>query len=544
MSKIIILPENIVSKISAGEVIERPASVVKELIENSIDAGSSSISVYVKNFGIAEIKVTDNGEGIPSEDVILAFQRHATSKIRDEMDLNRILTLGFRGEALYSIASVSRLRITTQHRDQDRGIELFLNGGNLVSQRPVVTKGTSIEVRDLFFNTPVRKKFLKSSHTEKSHIVEAVYNYCLAYPEISFSLYIDGEEILNIPQVKTNSDRISQLFGSEFASKLKFKKVSSNNYTIEIFIGLDEFLRKSRTRQFIFVNRRPIKDFSVVNTLYKVFNIKEMHPQFFIFLSVPPEDVDFNVHPSKKEVRFREFHIIHQLINKIGEPQHNTLTIAENQEQWKLKADFSSSVQLSTFHTGQIFKEEEIFQFLNLGDAILAIQRNDGIVFLDFHAAHERLNFEKILNIINKPIVKLSFPHIIELNSHDYILIKENLNIMSDLGFDIEDFGKNSILVRALPDIIQHADIVGIIESIAATLKEEAGKPELDDIKRKIAAKIACHGSLRANKKINYAEVKTLLNELEKTSDPDHCPHGRPVKKFIPIEEIKKWFLR
>ncbi|MDW7971715.1 MAG: DNA mismatch repair endonuclease MutL [Thermodesulfovibrio sp.] len=544
MNKIRILPENIISKISAGEVVERPASVVKELIENSIDAGAKSISVYVRNFGIAEIKVIDDGEGIPSEDVVLAFQRHATSKIKEESDLQKISSLGFRGEALYSISNVSKTKISTQYKDENTGTEVYITGGKLVSKKPVVTKGTTVEVKDLFFNTPVRKKFLKSPYTETAHIIETFQNYCLAYPEISFCLFVDEKEVFNISPAKTLYDRIAQVFGLDFAKKLKFKTVSKESYKLELFIGLEELLRKTRTKQIIFVNRRPVKDPSIVNTLYKAFNIKEDHPQFFIYINLPPEDVDFNVHPTKKEVRFRKPKLVHELIFKMAEPSSKLSVIAEHPNQWRINRDLSSINQPSFFHTEPLFSKEETFQFLNLGDSIVIIQMDDGIIFLDFHAAHERVNFEKILDKMNKKILRLTFPNVINLTPNDYIVIKENLKIINELGIEAEDFGENCIVVRAIPEIVKYANTAELIESIAETLKEETVKPDFVDIKRKIAATLACHSSLKANKKINYLEIKALLKELEKTSDPYHCPHGRPIKKFISIEEIKKWFLR
>lgn len=526
MGKIQILPESVIGRIAAGEVVERPASVVKELIENSIDAGANSISVYIKEFGIAEIKVIDDGEGIPSEDVPLAFQRHATSKIKDEKDLTRILSLGFRGEALYSIAQVSKLRIITQHKDENTGTEAYLIGGSLVSQKPAVTKGTTVQIRELFFNTPVRRKFLKSPYTEKAHIIETVQNYCLAYPEISFSLFIDEEEVLNIPQAKTVYERILQVFGLEFAEKLAVKTISKDDYKIELFIDVEELSK--RPKQLIFVNRRPVREPSIVSAISKAFQTNQS--QFFIYIKVPPEDVDFNVHPAKTLVRFREPQKIYQLIFKMAEPQ--PAVVAESAAQWK------PNVELC-------LKEiEGIFQFFSLGEAIVVIPKPDGLLFLDYHAAHERVNFEKILNKMNERTVKLVFPLIINLNPQDYLLIKENLHILQELGIEAEDFGKNSIIVRAVPEVVKYGDIAGIIENIAATLKEEISRPDFVDIKRKIAATVACHSSLRANDKINYFEIKTLLEELEKTSDPQHCPHGRPIKKFISIEEIKKWFLR
>jgi DNA mismatch repair protein MutL len=541
MAKIKILSESLVGKISAGEVVERPASALKEFIENSIDAGAHSIHIYIKEYGIAEIKVVDDGEGISQEDVPLAFQRHATSKIEKEHDLFNIHTLGFRGEALYSIAQVSKLRIITQHRNENSGTELYLVGGNIIEQKPAVTKGTTIEIRDLFFNTPVRKKFLKSPSTEKAHLIETVQNYALSYPEISFYLSIDGQEILNIPVANSLMDRIAQIFGLEFIEKLKVKTISNYGYKIELFLGNENLLRRNRSKQLIFVNRRPIKDSLIVSTLYKAFQIKDTHPQFLIFIELPAEAVDFNVHPAKKEVRFREPYKISQLIYRITESYDNSPVVAENPATWRTDLTYSEALELNFFVQPSAYSLQPI---LELGNAIIAIAQKDGIVFLDYHAANERVNFEKILNKIYEQQIRLVFPQVINLNPQEYTLIRENLGILNELGIEAEDFGQNSIIIRAIPDILKTADIAGIIESIAFTLKEEIGKPDFIDIKRKMAATMACHSSLRANDKITQTELKVLLEELEKTSDPEHCPHGRPVKKFISLNEIKKWFLR
>ena len=541
MAKIKILSESLVGKISAGEVVERPASALKEFIENSIDAGAHSIHIYVKEYGIAEIKVVDDGEGISQEDVPLAFQRHATSKIEKEHDLFNIHTLGFRGEALYSIAQVSKLRIITQHRDENSGTELYLVGGNIIEQKPAVTKGTTIEIRDLFFNTPVRKKFLKSPSTEKAHLIETVQNYALSYPEISFYLSIDGQEILNIPVAKSLMDRIAQIFGLEFIEKLKVKTISNYGYKIELFLGNEDLLRRNRSKQLIFVNRRPVKDSLIVSTLYKAFQTKDTHPQFLIFIELPAEAVDFNVHPAKKEVRFREPYKISQLIYRITESYDKPPVVSENPAAWRTDLTYSEALELNFSVQPSAYSLQPI---LELGNAIIAIAQKDGIVFLDYHAANERVNFEKILNKIYEQQIRLVFPQVINLNPQEYTLIRENLGILNELGIEADDFGQNSIIIRAIPDILKTADIAGIIESIAFTLKEEIGKPDFIDIKRKMAATMACHSSLRANDKITQTELKVLLEELEKTSDPEHCPHGRPVKKFISLNEIKKWFLR
>lgn len=545
MSKIRILPQSIVGKIAAGEVIERPASALKELIENSIDAKSKNIKVYIKEYGIALIKVIDDGEGIPSEDILLAFHRHATSKIEKEDDLSEIKTLGFRGEALYSIAQISKLRIISQYRGENLGKNIYLESGKLIEQKPALTKGTTVEIRELFFNTPVRKKFLKSPHTEKSHIIEIVQNYALSYPEISFYLNIDEEEVLVLPETDSILSRIAQIFSYEFTDRLIIKKISTVKYTFELFWGKEELMRRQRTKQLIFINRRPVRDIMIASNLYKAFQVKENHPQFFLFITMPPEEVDFNVHPSKKEVRFRNPLAIRDAIFKLAEPQDKKYTVAESITEWRnFEVSTLSSSQSSFFDISPLFKEEQPIKFLNLSDAIIAIERPEGILVIDYHGAHERVNFERLLKSMQENTNRFVFPYMVELNSKDYTIVRENLDLLNELGIEAQDFGKNTIIVRAVPDFIKNADIVSIIESITEVLKEEADRPDFSHIKKKIAATIACHKSLKANNIINPYEVKVLLDQLENTSDPDHCPHGRPIRKLLPLSEIRRWFSR
>lgn len=545
MTKIKILPPSLVGKIAAGEVIDRPASALKEIIENSIDAKAKNIQVYIKQYGISSIKVVDDGEGIPSEDIVLAFHRHATSKIEKEEDLYNISTLGFRGEALYSIAQVSKLRITTQYREDTVGRELLLIGGEIKEQKPAHTKGTTVEVRELFYNAPVRRKFLRSPATEKAHIIETVQNYALAYPEISFYLNIDGEEILVLPKADSFLTRISQIFSSSFAEKLIHKTLSEGEYKIELFLGTNELARRNRTKQFIFINKRPVRDSLVVGSLYKAFQIKESHPQFILYITMPPQEVDFNVHPAKKEVRFRNPAVVVDLITKSAQSERKTYSVSEALAEWTISDRTTLTYsQQSLLAEVSTFQEDRLGNFLNLGNAIIVLEQPEGILFLDYHGAHERVNFEKLLEGRHENINRLIFPLVIELNAQYYTLLSKNLKIINELGIEAEDFGKNSIIVRAIPDFLKTADMVSILESIAVLLKEETGIPDLTDIKKKVAATVACHKSLRANDRINSYEVKILLDQLERTSDPDHCPHGRPIKKFLPIQDIKKWFSR
>lgn len=545
MTKIKILPPSLVGKIAAGEVVDRPASALKELIENSIDAGAKNIQVYIKKYGIALIKVVDDGEGIPSEDIVLAFHRHATSKIEKEEDLYTISTLGFRGEALYSIAQVSKLRITTQYKEDPVGRELLLIGGEIKEQKPAHTKGTTVEVMELFHNAPVRRKFLRSPTTERAHIIETVQNYALAYPEISFYLQIDGEEILTLPNTNSTLIRISQIFGQTFAEKLRHRELSEGDYRIEIFLGTEELARRQRTRQLIFINRRPVRDSLISGALYKALQVKDAHPQFFLFITMPPEQVDFNVHPAKREVRFRNPEDLINLIFRLSEPESKVYHLSETLEEWKVSDTTALAYCQQSFLSGNsCYQEVQSLNFLNLGNAIVAIEREGGILFLDYHGAHERVNFERLLKGNNENVNRLVFPHSVELTADYYALLIKNLEILNELGIEAEEFGKNSIVVRAIPDFLSGVDIVDILESIATVLKEDNGKPDLQEIKRKVAATIACHKSLRANDRINAYDLKILLEQLERTTDPEHCPHGRPIRKFVSLEEIKKWFLR
>lgn len=545
MTKIKILPPSLVGKIAAGEVIERPASALKELIENSIDAGAKNIQVYIKNYGIAMIKVVDDGEGILSDEVPLAFQRHATSKIEREEDLLRINTLGFRGEALYSIAQVSKLRIVTQHKEENIGREILLVGGEIKEQKPALTRGTTVEVKELFFNAPVRRKFLRSPSTERAHIIETVQLYALAYPEISFYLNLEGEESLILPKTDSLQSRIAQVFGNSFSDKLDHRVVSEKTHSVEIFIGTREIEIRQRSKQLIFVNRRPIRDSLITNSLYKALEIRESHPKFILFLTVPPEEVDFNIHPTKREVRFKDPSKIVNIITKAATNNPSRYSVTVDLSSWKVHERPTAQYSQQTLLSNRSFEvKPNPVNFLDLGNSVLAIEQPEGILFLDYHGAHERVNFERLLRGDSEGISRLIFPYVIELNAVDYTVVAENLSLINELGIEAETFGRNSIIVRGLPEFLKNSDVAGIFENLAEVLKKEEKLSFLEDIKRKIAATIACHRSLRSNDKINPHEVAILLDQLEKTSDPNHCPHGRPIKKFLSKREITKWFQR
>lgn len=548
MKLIRILPSSVVSKIAAGEVVERPASVVKELVENSIDAGATEVAVYVKGDGIAQIKVVDDGIGIPQEDVLVAFQRHATSKISTAEDLFRIQTLGFRGEALYSISQVSKVRLITQYLDEPEGIEIYLIGGELRFQKPAVTRGTQIEVTDLFFNTPVRKKFLKSAVTEKSHIIDTMQNYCLGYPEVKFQLIIDGREILNTSKASSLNERIAQVFGHEFLKNIDYKTVSEGDYRIELFISKNYLNQK--TKQLIFVNRRPVRDAFLTHCIYDFLGLKNQHPQFILFLNLPPQDVDFNIHPAKKEVKFRNQNLLRQLIGRMFyQPKAFPLNKNEVTPSKNVQSGLTQlNSQVSGFFQMKVSEREparmwEILPFIKVAPGIVAIAQQEGLVLFDYHAAHERINFEKLLNRKTSSY-ELLFPYHVKVSPEVYAIIKENLTLFNDLGIGIEDFGENSFVIRRLPSVLTGVDVQGLLEEIATTLRQERGTQSIEDRKRKVAATCACHRSLRANDEITEIKLKQLLNELSHCTDPDHCPHGRPVKKVIPIGEIRKWLGR
>jgi DNA mismatch repair protein MutL len=592
MSNIKILPVHLRNKIAAGEVIERPASVLKELIENSIDAGSTGITIDVLYGGKRLIRVSDNGTGMDREDALLCFERYATSKLLKEDDLFNIKTMGFRGEALSSIASVSKVKLITALRDNSQGVSAEVYGGDIKEIKDSPSLGTTVEVRDLFYNTPARKKFLKSNNTELFHIIDVVTKEALPHWWISFRLTSDNKETIDIPLSSGLKERILQIYGEEFLAGLMevnnppesphtplwkrgaegdFKggmggfvenrdKGQWINVKMNAFVSKGDNFRNMKSHQFIFINNRTIKDQSISHAIYKAYEgilPREKHPVFFVFLYINPQRVDFNVHPTKREVRFENKDFVYRSVNSSireavkGERVQYTKQFVET---------FSPGSSTSPVQSYEVTKVPELassesvisenlefayrhhLPFIYLGDTFIAVSGKGGLTLIDHHAAHERILYEKFLKGMNLNSYQLLFPKQAKLSHKEYMIILENNRILMDFGMEIDDFGHDTIIVRSLPDVLKEADLRGILSDVASCIMD--GIPPDKSLKEEIAARIACHSSVRGKEILKQEEVSNLIEDLEKTEYPDQCPHGRPTRIFLSLDDLKKMFKR
>ena len=556
MPRIRILQPNLRNKIAAGEVIERPASVVKELLENSIDAGSTDIKIVISYGGKHLIRVSDNGSGMDREDASLAFERHATSKLLDEDGLFNIFTLGFRGEALPAIASVSRIKLFTGTEGSGSGIEAEIEGGELKETRAAPPyAGTSIEVKDLFFNTPARKKFLKTDSTEVYHIIDTVTRAAISHWDIGFRLTTDRQETMNLPMASGIKERLMQIFGNEFLAELSEINVKNNGIGLTAFVSKSENFRNSRSNQFVFINRRPVKDLSISHAVYKAFEgvlPRDRHPVFFVFLEIPPHKIDFNVHPAKREVRFADKETVYKLVysrirdviraerTEYTRPFTEAPAEASGEYQFPGSPDFSANKPMVAETLEFSYKPS--LPSIYLGGTFVALSGRGGFTVIDYHAAHERILFEKLLKDMRSASRQLLFPVQVRLSAREYRVLLQNVDIIKTFGIEMEDFGHNTVIVRALPEELDDTGIGGVLSDIAADLIE--GTASSRPIKEKLAALIACHSSVRGKELPPPEAISGLMDDLEKTEHPDKCPHGRPTRIFFSLDDLNKMFKR
>lgn len=566
MPKISILSESLINKIAAGEVIERPASVVRELLDNSIDAGAKGIYLEILHGGKKLIKISDDGAGMDREDAMLCFERHATSKIKSEDDLFNVHTLGFRGEALSSIASVSKITLTTSDGKTTAGTKREIAGGEVkaVTDAPSA-QGTTIEVRDIFYNTPARRKFLKSITTELSHMIEIVTQKAIAYPGILFALNHNGKEIFSVSPVKSLKERFVQLYGEELFDE--FLEISTKGSGLEIygFLSGVDFARANKAYQYVFVNKRAIKNPTVSHAVYASYDgliPKDKHPAFFLFLDIDTERVDVNVHPAKREVRFESPQEIHRAVEYV-------VNRALNQKQ-NVSVSYPPSAEHVAFNTGQIskgkvqeslavFEPQHIFfkletapsvpKYLYIGEPFVVVATGGGITIIDQHAAHERVLYEKFLKKTDIEVENLLLPVRVELPHKEFNIIVNNKDILHDFGFDIENFGANNIIIRTIPKALRKADMRGLFLDIASGILEaeeigSKGSSEKGNLLHNIAARLACHKSVRGSEALNSEKLSSLIADLNKTDVPDKCPHGRPTRISFSIDDLRKMFKR
>lgn len=569
MPQVKILPVELRNKIAAGEVVERPASVVKELIENSIDAESTEITVEILHGGKGLIRVADNGAGMNRDDALLSLERHATSKLKNEEDLFNIKTLGFRGEALPSIAAVSRMSLITGLKDSPSGVSVEINGGQVKDTKDCPSHGTSIEVRDLFFNIPARKKFLKSDSTELFHIIDAVTKEALSHWEIGFRLITEKQETMNLPVAFSPKERILQIYGLEFAEGLSevLKEGQGGILSMTAYVTKGENFRNNRAHQFIFINRRPVKDQTISHAVYKAYEgilPHERHPVFFLFIDLDPSKVDFNVHPTKREVRFaKKDEIHHFVISSLREAIRTERSqyiapFAEaperiSSEKQAYPGAQEMNIRRSFDYGMNIPADKKVSEsiellyrasmpFIYLGDTFIATAGKGGLTLIDHHAAHERILYENLLRGLNLNSHPLLFPRQIKLSHKEYRVILENIGILNEMGMEIDDFGHDTLLVRSLPEKLKEADLRGILMDAAETLME--GTRPFTSVKEALAARVACHSSVRGREILHQEEFQKLLSGLEQTENPDQCPHGRPTRIFLSLDDLKKMFKR
>jgi DNA mismatch repair protein MutL len=560
MPTIKILPVTLRSKIAAGEVIERPASVVKELIENSIDADSNELHIDILNGGKRLIRVSDNGTGMDREDALLAFERHATSKLFHEEDLFNIRTMGFRGEALSSIASVAKIILTTCSRNSRSGTEIALYDGEIKHVKDAASVGTTVEVQDLFSTIPARRKFLKSDRTELYHIIDTVTREALSHWGIHFHLTIDNEETMNLPRASGLRERIMQIYGEEFLNGLEEVQAEGNGLALHAFITSSEHFRKTKSHQMIFVNKRSVKDPSISHAVYRAYEgllPRDEHPIFFLYLEIDPGKADFNVHPTKREIRFADKEIVYRFIlSNIRKSIKDART--EYAKDFMKTPPAPPASPSSQTYSSPVYPEDVSEQaavsenmelsyrphipYLYLGGTFLALAGKGGFTLIDQHAAHERILYEKFLKAIELNIHRLLFPRQVKLSRNEHKVIIDHQQVLGDFGIETDDFGHESIVVRSLPDAIDPSDIRGILSDIASFIIE--GMPPDKSLKEALAARIACHNSVRGNKILNQEEVSKLIADLEKTDQPDQCPHGRPTRIFLSLDDLKKMFKR
>ena len=565
-----VLAPNVAAKIAAGEVIERPASVVKELLENSLDAGASEIAIEIQGGGVGLIRVADNGCGIPAAEVDTAFQRHATSKVARVADLDSISTLGFRGEALPSIASVARVTMVTRPHDFASGRETHLRGGQVVkSSSKGCPPGTSVTVEGLFEDMPARRKFLRSPSGERARIGDLVSRYALAFPEVTFRLLMDGRSALNSPGSGILADALVSVYGSEVAqAMLEVAWEGGDGYSAQGFVSPPSLHRANRSYITFLLNRRWIQSSVLSYALaecYQGFLPERRHPMAVLKLTVPPEEVDVNVHPAKREVRFlqenRGFSALQRAVrpaltaaSPVPEMRIGPLTapLLGSNAGISRPADSEYSQQ-SGFSLGDASQEtrpgsvEAMFSLRMLGqvrDTYLVAEGPSGLYLIDQHAAHERVLFEQVRGDISQrdsQTQALLEPVSVELSPSQEETAQAGLDLLERYGFVLEPFGERTYLLRGLPNVMAG---VSPADSLLEVLDLMSYEGLLKDREEALAASIACHSAVRAGKSLSGLEMEELVRQLEECENPHTCPHGRPTMIHLSSQHLEREFGR
>ncbi len=581
-----ILPQSLANKIAAGEVIQRPASAVKELIENSIDANSNSIQIIIKDGGSSLIHVIDDGRGMSKEDASIAFHRHATSKISVYEDLECITTLGFRGEALASIASVSQVEMRTRMKQLEIGTKVKIEGGSILEiSDDTFPGGTSIQVRNLFYNTPARRNFLKSINTEYRHIYDVVERVALSYPELSLKFIANDDIILNL-RPSPIQERISEIFGNKLTQTLIYFEEKNELIELSGFLGRPDYSRKGKAQQYLFLNKRFVVNRNLSHAVYQAYEHlleKGNFPLFILYLSIDPRKVDVNVHPSKMEVKFENESSIYravlsvirkslssqnlipsvQIEDNISSTRSKASTPNIEQTDWKqlIQPDKIIGQMGSKFEDERSIKLKFESEAINQMEIETQIEKktiwqvhnkyiikivSDGIMIIDQHAAHERILYEKArarFTQEGKESQQLLFPQTIQLSPGDTTIVKQLYSDLERLGFTIKFFGNSTVIVDGVPPEIKPGEESTILQEIISLFKEDEQQIRIEP-KEKLAKSFACKAAIKAGDPLSDNEMKSLIEQLFNTEIPYVCPHGRPVSLKLSLTELDKRFSR
>ncbi|MBL8662496.1 MAG: DNA mismatch repair endonuclease MutL [Candidatus Odyssella sp.] len=594
-----LLPPTLVNRIAAGEVVERPAAAVKELVENAIDAGAAHVEVHLREGGRALIAVVDDGGGMRREELALAVERHATSKLPGD-DLLELRWLGFRGEALPSIGAVSRLTIVSRPRGADAAWQIAVEGGAKSAPAPAAhPPGTRVEVRDLFYATPARLKFLKGERAEQMACVDAVERLAMAHPHVAFRVLADGDRrLLDLPAAPgdlfaARLARLAAILGRDFGANAVPVSAERDGIRLSGYAGVPTFHRATSQHQYLFVNGRPVRDkllYGAVRGAYQDFLARDRHPVVALFLDLPPSDVDVNVHPAKAEVRFRDAGLVRGLIvgalkHALAEAGHRASTTVAEAALGAFRpgaappaGGFSSSVPrglaeaAATYFAAPRMPGAPALPGLaapsapaasapdappgdyplgvaraQLHETYIVAQTKDGVVIVDQHAAHERLVYERVKAMLADGGVArqgLLLPEVVELEQAAVERLAARAPELAELGLELERFGAGAVVVRAVPALLGETDAAGLVRDLADELAELGDAPALGERLADVCSTIACHGSIRAGRRLLPDEMNALLRQMEATPHSGQCNHGRPTYVELKLADIERLFGR
>ena len=588
------LPDTLINQIAAGEVVERPASVVKELVENALDAGAKRIDIDLEEGGIRLIRIRDDGGGIAPAELPLAVSRHATSKIASIDDLEAVTTLGFRGEALPSVASVSRFRLVSRRPGADHGAELRIDGGRVGEVVPQAhPPGTTVEVRDLFFNVPARRKFLRAERTELAHIEDWLRTLALARPDVEIRVSHNGK-----PSRRWKGEghllsdvRLHEALGEEFARNALRVDHAGAGMRLHGWIAQPAYNRASADQQYLYVNGRSVRDRNIAHAVRQAYSdvlFHGRHPAYVLFLELDPRGVDVNVHPAKHEVRFREARLVHDFVyrtlhaaladTRAGSVAASTppMPAAADASRWSMSpapqqqamglrvADAPTAYAALYAPRGEVPSRQSAPAMAMPGDApggmpplgfavaqlhgiyILA-ENADGLIVVDMHAAHERIVYEALKvahdgqGLRTQPLL---VPASLAVSEREADIAEREAETLAQLGFEVQRSGPQSLLLRSVPALLAHGDVEALLRDVLADLREHGGTRRVAETRDELLATMACHGAVRANRRLTIPEMNALLRQMEATERSGQCNHGRPTWTRFSLAEMDKWFLR